>query len=212
MIADLQNKTARVQPFEKGLNVVTSIDNHVGKSSLLKSLYYTLGAEVDFDSVWDRQSKLYVVTLSVDETEYCIARFMKRFAVFEGKTLLKITDSVTQELAPLLGDIFDFSVYLPNKDTGKVEMAPPAFTFMPYYIDQDKGWSGLYDSFASITQYKSADRIICGIPMKDRVDPSIYVSDDKSIPASSRSVRFPINAFLEETIITHNARRNIWQV
>ena len=58
MIADLQNKTARVQPFEKGLNVVTSIDNHVGKSSLLKSLYYTLGAEVDFDSVWDRQSKL----------------------------------------------------------------------------------------------------------------------------------------------------------
>lgn len=100
MIADLQNKTARVQPFEKGLNVVTSIDNHVGKSSLLKSLYYTLGAEVDFDSVWDRQSKLYVVTLSVDETEYCIARFMKRFAVFEGKTLLKITDSVTQELAP----------------------------------------------------------------------------------------------------------------
>ena len=146
-------------PFEKGLNVVTSIDNHVGKSSLLKSLYYTLGAKVDFDSVWDRRSKLYVVTLSVDETEYCIARFMKRFAVFKGKTLLKITDSVTQELAPLLGDIFDFSVYLPNKDTGKVEMAPLAFTFMPYYIDQDKGWSGLYDSFASITQYKSADRI-----------------------------------------------------
>ncbi len=78
----------------------------MGKSSLLKSMYYTLGAEVDFDSVWDRQSKLYVVTLSVDEKEYCIARFLKRFAVFEGKILIKITDSVTQELAPLLGDIF----------------------------------------------------------------------------------------------------------
>lgn len=42
--------------------------------------------------------------------------------------------------------------------------------------------------------------IVCGIPMKDRVDPSIYVSDDKSIPTSSRQVRFPINAFLEETM------------
>ena len=84
---------------------------------------------------------------------------MKRFAVFDGDTLLKITDSVTNGLAPLLGEIFDFSVYLPNKETGKVEMAPPAFTFMPYYIDQDKGWSGLYDSFASINQYKSTDRI-----------------------------------------------------
>ena len=56
MIADLQNKTARVQPFEKGLNVVTSIDNHVGKSSLLKSLYYTFGAKDDIHSDCDRQS------------------------------------------------------------------------------------------------------------------------------------------------------------
>ena len=57
MIADMQNETARIQPFEKGLNVVTSVDNHMGKSSLLKSMYYTLGAEVDFDSVWDKQFK-----------------------------------------------------------------------------------------------------------------------------------------------------------
>lgn len=159
MIADLQNHTARAQSFEKGLNVVTSEDNHVGKSSLLKSLYYTLGAEVDFDSVWDKHSKLYIATLSVDEKEYRVVRLFKRFAVFDGEKLLKITDSVTKELAPLLGEIFDFSVYLPHKDTGKVEMAPPAFTFMPYYIDQDKGWSGLYDSFAAINQYKSTDRI-----------------------------------------------------
>ncbi len=159
MIADLKTHTARVQPFEKGLNVVTSEDNHVGKSSLLKSLYYTLGAEVDFDYVWDKQSKLYIATLSVGEKEFRVVRFMKRFAVFEGEMLLKITDSVIKELTPLLGEIFDFSVYLPNKETGKVEMAPPAFTFMPYYIDQDNGWSGLYDSFAAITQYKSTDRI-----------------------------------------------------
>lgn len=159
LIADLQNHTARYQPFKKGFNVVTSADNHVGKSSLLKSLYYTLGAEVEFDSVWDKQSKLYVATLSVNEKEYCVVRLMKRFAVFEGKKLLKITDSVTRELAPLLSKIFDFAVYLPNKETEKVEMAPPAFTFMPYYIDQDKGWSGLYESFAAINQYKSTDRI-----------------------------------------------------
>ena len=42
--------------------------------------------------------------------------------------------------------------------------------------------------------------IICGIPMKEKVDIVIYSSDDRSIPASSRRVRFPINAFLEETM------------
>ena len=70
IIADLQSETARSQTFEKGFNVITSADNHVGKSSLLKSLYYTLGAEVKFDSVWTRQPKLYVLSLDVDGKEY----------------------------------------------------------------------------------------------------------------------------------------------
>lgn len=159
LIADLQKNTARLQNFSKGLNVVTSTDNHVGKSSLLKSLYYALGADVDYDSVWGRNTKIYIATLSVDGELYRIVRLMRRFAVFHNEKLLLITDSVTKELTPLLGKIFDFTVYLPNKETGKVEMAPPAFTFMPYYIDQDKGWDRLYESFASIQQYKSVDRI-----------------------------------------------------
>lgn len=159
LIADLQKNTARFQEFSKGLNVVTSVDNHVGKSSLLKALYYTLGAEVDYDPVWDKNTKLYIATIQVDDETYRIARLMKHFAVFHFDKLISITDSVTKELSPLLGDIFDFAVYLPNKESEKVEMAPPAFTFMPYYIDQDKGWSGLYNSFSSIEQYKKPDRI-----------------------------------------------------
>jgi len=159
LIADLQKNTARFQEFSKGLNVVTSVDNHVGKSSLLKALYYTLGAEVDYDPVWDKNTKLYIATIQVDDEIYRIVRLLKRFAVFHFDKLILITDSVTKELSPLLGDIFDFAVYLPNKESEKVEMAPPAFTFMPYYIDQDKGWSGLYNSFSSIEQYKKPDRI-----------------------------------------------------
>lgn len=159
LIADMQNHVARFQEFSKGLNVVTSQENHVGKSSLLKSLYYTLGADVEYDPVWDRHSKLYIATICVDNEIYRIARLSKRFAVFQDDRLLQITESITKELTPFLSEIFDFAVYLPNRETEKVEMAPPAFTFMPYYIDQDKGWSGLYDSFAAITQYNKSDRI-----------------------------------------------------
>ena len=42
--------------------------------------------------------------------------------------------------------------------------------------------------------------IICGIPMKENVDEVVYVSEDKSIPAADRPVRYPVNAFLEETL------------
>lgn len=159
LISDMQAHTARFQEFSNGFNVITSQDNHVGKSSLLKSLYYTLGTEVDYDHVWDKMTKLYVVTICVNGTDYRIARFQKSFAVFNGAELILLTRSVTRDLAKKFEELFSFSVYLPNKDTKKIEMAPPAFSFMPYYIDQDKGWSGLYNSFASIDQYRQDDRI-----------------------------------------------------
>ena len=76
LIADISKKVAKWQQFTKGLNVVTGIDNHVGKSSLLKSLFYALGADVAFDSAWDQNSKLYVATINVNGNTY---RFLKHF-------------------------------------------------------------------------------------------------------------------------------------
>ena len=83
LIADIGKHTARFQPFSKGFNVVTSKDNHVGKSSLLKALYYTMGAEVSYDQVWDKNSKLYIVTISVNDEDYRVARFQKNYAIFQ---------------------------------------------------------------------------------------------------------------------------------
>lgn len=159
LISDVQTHKARFQEFSKGFNVITSNDNHVGKSSLLKSLYYTLGAEVEYDAIWDKNSKLYVVTISVNNQDYVIARCQKSFAVFKEEKLLLLTRSVGRDLTKVFEEIFGFSVYLPNKTTKKIEIAPPVFTYMPYYIDQDRGWTGLYGSFSHIDQYKKDDRI-----------------------------------------------------
>lgn len=159
LIADIVEKTAHFHKFEKGFNVVTSQDNHVGKSSLLKSLYFAMGAEVDFDNVWNKNTKLYVVEFYIDEIKFSMARWQKAFAFFRETELILTTKSVSRELARKFEKIFSFAVYMANKKTNKIELAPPAFTFMPYYIDQDKGWSGLYESFSNIDQYKKSDRI-----------------------------------------------------
>ena len=158
LIADIQTRTARFQELKKGINVITSTDNHVGKSSLLKSLYYALGAEVEYDTVWDVSTKLYVVKVSINEKDYTVVRFQKNFAVFEEKKLVLLTNSVSRDLAKLYEEIFSFSIYLPNKRTNKTELAPPVFSFMPYYIDQDRGWNGLYNSFLNLDQYKKNER------------------------------------------------------
>ena len=158
LIADIQAHTARFQKFNRGINVITSTDNHVGKSSLLKSLYYAMGAEVEYDTVWEVNTKLYVVNICICGKDYTVVRFQKNFAMFEGEKLILLTNSVSGDLAKMYEEIFSFSIYLPNKKTNKTELASPAFTFMPYYIDQDRGWNGLYNSFLRLEQYKKNDR------------------------------------------------------
>lgn len=158
LIADIEKHTAKFQELKKGINVITSTDNHVGKSSLLKSLYYALGAEVEYDTVWDANTKLYIVKVSINEKDYTVARFQKNFAVFDEEKLVLLTNSVSRDLAKLYEEIFSFSIYLPNKKTNKTELAPPVFSFMPYYIDQDRGWNGLYNSFLRMDQYKKTER------------------------------------------------------
>lgn len=159
LIADIERKTAYFHEFEKGINIITSKENHVGKSSLLKSLYYTMGADVDFDDLWNKSTKLCVVEFYVDRDKFKIVRWKKAFALFDKENLILTTNRISGDLAKKLEEIFSFSVYILNKKTKKIELAPPTFTFMPYYIDQDKGWNKLYESFNNINQYKKTDRI-----------------------------------------------------
>lgn len=106
LIADVQKHTARFVSFERGLNVITSTENHVGKSSVIKSLYDTLGAEVYFDPRWDKDTKLTVVTIDVNGTEFRVVRYIKKFAILKGSELILLSDSVTRQLAPKLAEIF----------------------------------------------------------------------------------------------------------
>lgn len=158
LIADIYEHTARYHEFQRGLNVITSHENHMGKSSLIKSLYYSMGAEVGFDDRWNKKSKIYITEFIIDNMVYKIARFQKNFAVFEEEKLLLLTNNVSKELAKKLEEIFSFSVYLADKKDKKIVLAPPALTYMPYYIDQDKGWSELYGSFERIDQFTKPER------------------------------------------------------
>lgn len=161
LIADLINKEAAYQEFTKGFNVVTGHENHVGKSTILKSILHALGTEVYFSSKWTSNQKLYVLVINVNNVKYNLARWHNRFLLFKGNALVMVTDKVTKGLAQKLAEIFSFYVYLPSKNNKELELAPPAFTFLPYYIDQDKGWGEMYQSFLKLDQYNKADRLQC---------------------------------------------------
>lgn len=161
LITDVQEEKAIKKSFVKGINIVTSRENHVGKSSLLKSLYYTLGTDIKFDSTWGKSSKLFIVRLLVDDVNFYVARYNEKYCVLDKElNIITITDKVSRELSPVLSKIFDFEIYLPEKIDGKSVLAPPAFTFLPYYIDQDTGWGNEpFASFLRLDQFSKGKRL-----------------------------------------------------
>ena len=132
-IFDILTKEAFVTCFEKGLNIVTSsnIDGtDRGKSVLLRSLYHTLGADAHFDKKWKNEDKVYILEFSVNDNIYFIYRHKKLFKAFNDVFKILFQTSTIIELSYFLSNIWDFEIFLPNRRTEKLEIAPPAYTYV----------------------------------------------------------------------------------
>ncbi|WP_310620703.1 hypothetical protein [Flexibacterium corallicola] len=134
-------------------------DNEFGKSSLVKSLYATLGADPHkLPESWKNANVASLLGFSLDEDDYFMLRYGPMFALFDAnKKPLWAVNGVTKGLAPKLSQLLDFDIEITTKQGGIV--APvPALCFMPFYIDQDIGWTDSWTSFSGtgfIKDYKN---------------------------------------------------------
>lgn len=149
-------KKAKVVEFAAGKNIITSssIDGtDRGKSVIMKSLYHALGADCYFDDKWQDDDKAYIVNFSIATEEYYIFRCNRLFKVFDSKKRLMFKTIDRRELAASLDAIFDFAVKLPNRTEDKLEITPPAYNYLLYFIDQDKLDGSNFASFEKLAQY-----------------------------------------------------------
>ena len=157
-IFDILTKKAFVTSFEKGVNVVTSssIDGtDRGKSVLLRSLYHVMGADAHFDKKWKNEDKVYLLEFLVDNKKYFIYRHRKLFKVFNDLIQILFQTSSRTELSEFLGEIWSFEIFLPNRNTEKLEIAPPAYTYVMNFLDQDYYDGTNFNSFKSLGQYQN---------------------------------------------------------
>lgn len=155
-IFDLNNKLAKRVDFNDGVNIITSEKvggNDLGKSVLLKSIYHTLGADSIFDDMWKSEPKVYIVNMKVNKKEYYVYRFHKTFKIFTSELRLIFKTSNRMELSAYLKEIYNFCVKLPNKKEEDLEIAPPAFSYLLNYVDQDYMSGSKFTSFDSLGQY-----------------------------------------------------------
>jgi hypothetical protein len=150
-------KAARLQAFGPALNLLTG-ENDVGKSTLIKSLYHALGADVPGlkNAHWKNAKPIYCVRFSVDGKDYAIIRDEKYFGAFDGNDnfigkYVGITGP--RGLAQFINPLLSFRIELERSEDEKLGVAGPAFFFLPFYIDQDDGWTRSWTSFGGLQQF-----------------------------------------------------------
>ncbi|MFQ7076163.1 MAG: hypothetical protein ACLRQZ_07510, partial [Clostridia bacterium] len=113
-------------------------------------VYHALGADSHFDKKWNEKNKIYILDFIVNDTMYSIYRSQNLFKIFDSNEKLIFTTIHRSELAEFLGKLFDFVIYLPDKNTKQLVIAPPAYSYLLNYLDQDQYDGTRFNSFKNL--------------------------------------------------------------
>lgn len=137
-ILDFVNKEAASFDFSDKVNLIVSSDNTMGKSSLLKSLYYTLGFSIKhFPSEWNHEDMYFQIKVSINNKSHIISRQNAIFKVDGNDEPLN-----EREYSDWLQDRLGIDMQLPNIKTKELHKAYSSAVILPFYIDQDDSWDG----------------------------------------------------------------------
>lgn len=157
-ILSIPEKAAKTVTFHPQRNLITG-ENDVGKSSIIKSIYHSLGADVHFDSVWEKADAISLLTFSYSNKDYMMLRSRDYFGLFdENGNLIQSFDSIIKGLSPHFAKLFNNKLKLKQSQTNQRIPVSPAIQFLPFYIDQDKSWTKPWDSFEGLGVFSGFKR------------------------------------------------------
>lgn len=141
--------------FQKRLNLITGKDNSIGKSTLAKSLLWSLGCDPFFDEEWKSNDIKSILYFTINNKEYFSCRGSHSIILGtigdEAQRYINITGDFSKDFS----DLVNFKMKFPNRGDGNLEIPPPAYYFLPFYIDQIKSWSSPWNSFENLGQYSN---------------------------------------------------------
>lgn len=167
VISQSESRSLEV-PFENGLNIILG-GNKTGKSSIIKSIFTTLGCECkSMEADWKKLISSYLLFFNYGEKQFCIVRQGKKFQIFEYSKCAYscvIETEAFHEYSNCLMDIFEINMPCISKDGKQFNVTPPLL-FRFQYIDQDDGWSKIADSFSNVGYIKewkpNTNKYVCG--------------------------------------------------
>lgn len=147
-------KSANQFHFHPKYNLITGDNNSIGKSTLAKLLLWTLGCSTHHDPTWKSFDIRALLVFNVGDNEYAVGRYNDIIYLKQPSKGWQKFEKITGAYSKLFAEIVSFKVLLPNKkDTTKLETPPPAYYFLPFYIDQESSWTQTWSGFTNLQQY-----------------------------------------------------------
>ncbi|RQS57429.1 hypothetical protein DID96_36595 [Burkholderia sp. Bp8963] len=149
-----REKKARHVKFHPRKNLLRG-RNHTGKTTLIRSLFETLGATPHGElESWDDNAAC-LLEFSVDGEHYFALHQDGRRALFDAEFNLIISTSKFAEWSKRFCEITDFNLVFSDKSESKVVPADPACFFLPFYVNQDGSWQSEWNTFDGIKRFSS---------------------------------------------------------
>jgi hypothetical protein len=172
-----REKKGRSIGFHPNKNLIFGL-NHVGKSTVTKQTFEALGASpVGKLQGWDN-SAIALLTATLDEDEYHFLRQNSHRAVFNSQGELIASTATGGEWTKVFAQIMEFNLVLSDKNE-RTSQADAACMFLPFYINQDGGWSGIWRAFNGLSRFRSPATAIVEY-FTQVVPPQFYVAKAES--------------------------------
>lgn len=160
MILDYNNQKANRFEFSSGSNLIISDSNEAGKSSLIKSIYYTLGASVStFPTGWRYRQYIFQIIVLINQKQITIKRQDKVFTIqCDGKIEVFSTE---KDFSEWFQSQLGIQMKLQMVSSDILSLAYMNAILTPYFIDQDKSWSSFYkNAIDKVGMYKGQPKVI----------------------------------------------------
>ena len=137
LIFDKESKKARKIEFQKGINIVTSKLNSVGKTSLSLMILYGFGAKVKFSDKWNMNNIFTKLTLQQNDKEIIIIRYRDTYSIIaDGERFFYPIQN--QGYSEKLYELLGLTIKIKDKNSDTYSTAIPSLYLLPYFISQTK--------------------------------------------------------------------------
>ena len=151
VISEKEKKSKEIL-FKAGLNIILG-KNKTGKSSLIKSIFYTLGCEVKMEPSWKNTIDWYLLEFVYGGKKLQLIRHDKRFIlteIIDEKSFILIDTTSFHEFCDYITlQVFHIDFPFITNDLKPINVTTPIL-WRFQYIDQDKGWNKVAESFSNM--------------------------------------------------------------